>query len=325
MGLYLKITVGLLLLVQALQPASAQSSTDSPGRTIDKSWLRKMPVGSQTADEAEEEDLRPEGAASGNGDGTASGFMAVESEEESNVAVQDQLPDETSEDPTVVTGSPTLPSTPQTDQTNATVSSDVAAMTVPGDSSQIDGTEAEEGLENSKSLIAVTTFPSTVQTDQPNATMSPNTTATTGPATSSGASGTEAEEGLQNFTATTSQIPTTHPSEGNSTGFPDTANGTDVQTTTVSPGTNETQAPNATESSDATTATTTPGATPTMMPTTTSTATTTSGPTTTASGAPPIAPEMSSRTDAGAAEGSSSDKDGFSGIIRPAAHTVWCT
>lgn len=321
MGLYLKITVGLLLLVQALQPASAQSSTDSPGRTIDKSWLRKMPVGSRTADEAEEEDQRPEGAASGNtdGDGIASGFMAVGSEEES-------IPDETSQDLTVVTGSPPLPSTPQTDQPNATVSSDVAATTVPEDSSRIDGTEAEERLENSKSLIAVTgspTFPSTVQTDQPNATVSPNTTATTGPVTSSGANGTEAEEGLQNSTATTSQIPTTHPSERNSTGFPDTANGTDAQTTT-SAGTNETQAPNATESTATTdAATTTLGATPTTTPTTMPTPT--PGATATASAVPPIAPEMSSRTDAAAAEGSSSDRGSFSGIIRPGAHTVWCT
>lgn len=42
MELCFKITAGLLLLVQAFQSASLQHSTDSPGRTIDKSWLRDL-------------------------------------------------------------------------------------------------------------------------------------------------------------------------------------------------------------------------------------------------------------------------------------------
>lgn len=42
MGLFLKVTAGLLLLVQAFQSVSLQDSTDSPGRTIDKSWLRDL-------------------------------------------------------------------------------------------------------------------------------------------------------------------------------------------------------------------------------------------------------------------------------------------
>lgn len=42
MGLFLKVTAGLLLLVQAFQSVWLQDSTDSPGRTIDKSWLRDL-------------------------------------------------------------------------------------------------------------------------------------------------------------------------------------------------------------------------------------------------------------------------------------------
>lgn len=42
MELSFKITASLLLLVQAFQSASLQDSTDSPGRTIDKSWLRDL-------------------------------------------------------------------------------------------------------------------------------------------------------------------------------------------------------------------------------------------------------------------------------------------
>lgn len=42
MELFFKITAGLLLLVQAFQSVSLQHSTDSPGRTIDKSWLRDL-------------------------------------------------------------------------------------------------------------------------------------------------------------------------------------------------------------------------------------------------------------------------------------------
>lgn len=42
MELFFKVTAGLLLLAQAFQSVSLQQSTDSPGRTIDKSWLRDL-------------------------------------------------------------------------------------------------------------------------------------------------------------------------------------------------------------------------------------------------------------------------------------------
>lgn len=42
MAPYLKITVGFLLLLQGFHMALLQDSTDSPGRTIDKTWLREL-------------------------------------------------------------------------------------------------------------------------------------------------------------------------------------------------------------------------------------------------------------------------------------------
>ena len=46
-----KLTTGLVLLIQAFQPMLLQNTTDLPGRTIDKSWLRELgnnALGSQT-------------------------------------------------------------------------------------------------------------------------------------------------------------------------------------------------------------------------------------------------------------------------------------
>ncbi|GAA6218958.1 mucin-15 [Lates japonicus] len=42
MEMYLKITACLLLIVHAFHLASFQYTTDTPGRTIDGSWYRKL-------------------------------------------------------------------------------------------------------------------------------------------------------------------------------------------------------------------------------------------------------------------------------------------
>lgn len=75
---FLKIAVGLLLFVQVFHLASSQQSTDSPGRTIDKDWLRLInPAGgSNAADDATTMDASS---------GISSGLMAINSEEEQNL------------------------------------------------------------------------------------------------------------------------------------------------------------------------------------------------------------------------------------------------
>ncbi|XP_037312626.2 mucin-15 isoform X2 [Pungitius pungitius] len=109
MGRYLRIAAGLFLLVQTFRLASLQGSTDSPGRTIDKSWLRNKKPGSQAYEE--EGDY-----ISGNvADGIPSGSMMVPTSEEENVSVRDAV--KTANDMTDATGPPT---TPQPEQPDAT-------------------------------------------------------------------------------------------------------------------------------------------------------------------------------------------------------------
>lgn len=93
MELCFKIAAVLLLLVQAFQSASLQHSTDSPGRTIDKSWLRDLArnrTGGQAAliptdgaepDQGFDTTLDPSHESSG---GITSGFMSTLGEEEEN-------------------------------------------------------------------------------------------------------------------------------------------------------------------------------------------------------------------------------------------------
>lgn len=147
MGLYLKMAAGLLL-VHVVHLASLQDSTDSPGRTIDKSWLRdpaRKTAGSQNATVSEEEADNGQGhGGSSIGDGTASDFMIPNTDEEQNVARQEDT-NETSTDPSTVTEPPTSsPTTLQTEQPNPTISPNPTATTVPTESSRINGTEAEE-------------------------------------------------------------------------------------------------------------------------------------------------------------------------------------
>lgn len=107
MELRFKITAGLLLLLQAFQSASLQHSTDSPGRTIDKSWLRDLvrnrtliPADGAEPDQGFDTTLDPGHDYSG---GIASGSMSTLSEEEENKDA-----DEDHDDLSVVT-TPELP------------------------------------------------------------------------------------------------------------------------------------------------------------------------------------------------------------------------
>lgn len=212
MELYLKITVCLLLLVQASHLALLQHTTDSPGKTIDKSWLRdrvKNNPGFQNApgpqDEAEEYQ-GSEGTAM-ESSGIASGSMAVYNEEEENLTNQDKNASSGADDLTVAP--PAVPPVIQ----NVTITQGESP-----DSSQINMTNTEEEFDNSTSTRQNST------TDL-----------------------TDATEDLHN-SATTLQNSTTNL---NSSSAPDNSHHTDLQTTTLAPEGNDTKESEAKPDEDA--------------------------------------------------------------------------
>lgn len=158
MGLYLKITAGLLLLVQAFHLASLQNSTTSPTstRTIPQAWLRVLKKTAENQNDTvvvEGGDVAVEGSSNEYSSGTASGFMAVNDEEEGNVARKDKGSDQTTHDLTAATttAAPTFPANVRTKQPelpDATTSPN-AATTHPTNPSQINTTESGEELHNS--------------------------------------------------------------------------------------------------------------------------------------------------------------------------------
>lgn len=99
MELSFKITAGLLLLVQALQPVSLQNSTDSPRRGVDLSWLRELgrsrtprPVVAipEDGDEGSDPTLDPSHDYSS---GITSGSMSTLGEEDENKDADEELDD----------------------------------------------------------------------------------------------------------------------------------------------------------------------------------------------------------------------------------------
>ncbi|XP_039652001.1 mucin-15 [Perca fluviatilis] len=307
MGLYLKITAGLLLLIQAFHLASLQESTDSPGRTIDKSWLRaglpKNTAGNQNAAVTEEEtefDQTPDANAiyeSSNefSSGIASGSMTV-GEGEENVAGQDMGANETSDNLSTV---------------NTTVAP---------------------------------TYPTNVTTDQPDlpdATISP-ANATSDLTNSSRINITGAEEEFHNSTMTP-QNSTTHLSAPNSTSSSANSNRTDLQTTTLAPERNATQESttksdtgtgltNATGSTNTTTVTTTrkPEIKETSTTFTTTSSSTTVFPSDTTETSPatttpaaPITPEKANNTDRDAASRGSAERGLATGTNKNKRNEAW--
>ncbi|XP_034728013.1 mucin-15 [Etheostoma cragini] len=247
MGLHLKITAGLLLLIQAFHLASLQNSTDSPGRTIDKSWLRagllKHLSENQNATVTEEEtESRIEFSS-----GIASGFMTHEDEE--NVAGQDTGANETSDERTADnrTNGLTFPTNFTTNQPNwpETTISPSNATSVITNSSQINITESEEksstmSPQNSTTHLSApnsTSFSdNSNRTDLPTTTLSPEINATQ----ESSKPGTDT--GLTNATGstnTTTVITTMKPEiKETSTTFTTTSSSTTVlpsKTTETSP------------------------------------------------------------------------------------------
>ncbi|KAM7424560.1 hypothetical protein PAMA_000756 [Pampus argenteus] len=155
MRLHLKITAGVLLLVQAVHLAALQNSTDSPGRTIDKSWLRDLAMNIAKG-QVNEEETEYDQVADGTGmestndysNGIASGSMAIYRENE-NETGQEKTASESSNDLTVVTTAepPTSPNVTAKQPELTTASTDLT------NSSQSNMTEEEEEFNNSTTTL----------------------------------------------------------------------------------------------------------------------------------------------------------------------------
>lgn len=154
---YLKITAGLLLLVQAFHLASLQYTTESTGRTIDKSWLRELgknTAGSPNAafpGKETEYDQRTDGTAQESSNdyssGIPSGSMALYTEQEENVSDPDKDADDESDDLTVVRA--TVPPTTQTTKQPKPSNTTISPTTAPTNSSQLNMTGTKKETHNS--------------------------------------------------------------------------------------------------------------------------------------------------------------------------------
>ncbi|XP_027871153.1 mucin-15 [Xiphophorus couchianus] len=240
----LKITASLLLLFQAFHLVCLQNSTDSPGRTIDKAWLRQLP-----RNEVQSENAASSGdggfdqgtdqvTAFNNGlsSGISSGFMA---EEEENTTSQDKsanssdfstimphaFENETAEEPKL----PVAAISPR-NVTTESANSSQTNMTYPEEefnsTMTADKTTSAGGLSNNTNLQPTTT------------TEKPATTTTKTP---------EEDKGLRNFTentntsVTTTAVPEINRSTTITTAAPEIQGSTTKSSTTTAPPSETTQ------------------------------------------------------------------------------------
>ncbi|KAM3626203.1 uncharacterized protein V6R79_024588 [Siganus canaliculatus] len=291
MEFYFRFTAGLLLLVQSFHLASLQFSTDSPGPTIDKSWLRdvsKLKAESQnTALPREEYDQRADetdGESNNDpNDPVASGSMAFSGEKDNGN--EDSDANQVSDDTVTTTVSYVAPNAtamqPQSPDDNASPSVDNT------NSSLTNMTDQQQDFLNST-------------TPHPNSTSNPSLQ------NSTRVSGSSNNTDLQTTTSTP---------EGNAT---------EESTSKPQEGTELT---NATEHSNTTAST----ASPEMNETTTTSATTTvfESATTksitvmTSTTADLNTPERSNRTDTGSEEESSGDRGLESDPHRSSKKGAW--
>ncbi|XP_053280800.1 mucin-15 isoform X1 [Pleuronectes platessa] len=291
---YLKITVCLLLIVQTCQLASLPESTDSPGRTIDRGWLRqvhkikqkggikKVPVA--TDEPGYESEPFAEALDSNNveADGIPSGYMMFGSSGES------------SENKT--SGNPVLPpqfsnQTDEKPQVSNTTAAPTTTTTSPSNSSQTNMTGAEEELHNS----TMTNQTSSAHSGHHNSTM-------------------------------TNQTSTAHSSHHNHTPH----NRTHLHTTTLAPEKNE-GLDNSTEGNNTTTTTTaTTTATPGSNETSLTSSSTTAVPSETTGADPepttplaPFTPEVANMTDKEGASGGGADRGLASDPHKSRRHGAW--
>ncbi|CAL8352651.1 unnamed protein product [Merluccius merluccius] len=127
----LKLTTGLVLLIQAFQPMLLQNTTDLPGRTIDKSWFREPSnnaLGSQTPNveqpAARDQELDSISSTDDDMNGSLDGSMVFSGGED--VENQEHNINGTYDGMTVVT-TPMLPMFPNETDTEANVPSTPAA------------------------------------------------------------------------------------------------------------------------------------------------------------------------------------------------------
>lgn len=284
MGLCLKTTAGLLLLVQAFHLASLQASTDSPRRTISRHWHRDHPpntAGNQGAAVTEEETENDQGPDNIEmSSGIASGFMMVENEEEENLVGHDTGANDTSDVPTTVP--PTAPTNVTTKPAALpdTTVSPTNATTKPTNSSQ---TKGEEEIHNSMTTTLSAQTTTTTSSDHSNRTdLQTTASAPKSNATQESTKTHNKDTGLTNTTGSTN---------------------TTTATTTTTQKKNET-------STTSSTATVFPSTTTKTSPVTTTTAA-------------PITPEKANKTDKDAASGSSSERGMATDTQKSKRHGAW--
>ncbi|XP_061743319.1 mucin-15 [Nerophis ophidion] len=266
MGLHLKFTVHLLLLVHTFNLASLQTSTQSPKPTIDRNWLRGEIFNATdpprpTIDKSW---LREEVF-----NATDPPRPTIDKswlrEEVFNATdpprptidkswLREQIADAEEEGQNEQPG-----------DVSPTESSNDLGPVVPNDGDHVDSQEQGENKTSDDQSVAITTEPPTsskASQDQPELT---NRTGnfTNGESSQTNITG---NEELDNST-TTPMIPPSDPIDGNSTTVPDFTNPTLVNTTTLSPGiinpnenmttVNNTESTNATEPATTTVTTTT--------------------------------------------------------------------
>lgn len=183
MELYLKITAGLLLVVQAFHLASLQDTTDTPGRTIDKSWLRdlhKNTAGSQNA-KVNEDDMTALDSSSG----IASGSMATNNDEEENAIDQEtnttseDLPDTLAQNGTTIQSEYSGTTVSPTTTTSVPTNSSQSNMTKDEDSTMTPQTSTTDSTANNSTafpyVLNSTKVQSTTFPPENNATQEPTT------------------------------------------------------------------------------------------------------------------------------------------------------
>lgn len=213
---YLKITAALLLLFQAVHLASPQYTTDSPGPTIDKSWLRGLAKSQNRSQNTPKTDATTVESNRDYSSGIASGSMQIFNTEEQNVTGRDGHANETSDDltaatPTIVPSTVPDVTTEQPELPDIKVSVTTAAMDSTH-SSWTNMTEAEEVFNNStatpqSSTTDLGTQNSTSLLDHSNNTDSQTTLAPEGNATQESTTKPAEDTNTTESTNTTTPVP----------------------------------------------------------------------------------------------------------------------
>lgn len=293
----LKITAGLLLLVQTFHQASLQETTNPPRRIVDQSWWRELPKNPVLPEQEVENNDGTDGVEpSPDYSGIASGSMAINSEEEQNIGIKDKNTNGTSDDLSVVTTSSPHGFHNGTKKKHKHQKNTVSPNST--DSSQINMKEAEFNSTESQNSTGFPDLQSTTLTPEIN---------TTHP---------DRQEELNNSTGSTNatSVPTTAAPEINQT---TTTNSSEAEfppeTSEINPTSTTTAAPNAT----ATATTANP-----IIP---GNETTAEDLDITANGSvvDPVTPEKSNNTDKSGGSGSSSERGLASDPNTSTRHGAW--